>query len=184
MRRWTIAYTVIAIGTFGWLAGQFGVLPSLIVAFIFFIPAAFAWRMLSRDRTIKRREIVYLGIVTIVACCGTAFVVAKWYDTGMDRLTMFEREVHHFRNRVASMCEYQNVEVLQTNFKGGRVYLRGHVTNKDAHDRLIQMLQQMVRNADSGYLDEVKYPGKANTNEMGVVTQDGDEQPDAPDRTK
>lgn len=182
MRRWTIAYTVIAIWTFGWLAGRFGILPSLFAAFIFFIPAVFAWRMLILNRPIKRREFVYLGLVTVLACCGTAFVVSKWYETGMDRLAMFDREFHQFRNRVASMPEYQNVEISYTHRKGGRVYLHGHVANKDAHDRLIRMIDGMVRNNDSGYYDGVEFPGKSNTTDVEIATQIGDEQADARER--
>ena len=47
MRHWTIAYTIIAIWTFGWLAGRFGLGPSLFAAVIIFAPALFAWRMLA-----------------------------------------------------------------------------------------------------------------------------------------
>lgn len=59
------------------------------------------------------------------------------------------------------MPEYKNVEVSFTHRKGGRVYLTGHVANKDTHDRLLQAYSSMVRNNDSGYYDGVEYPGKA-----------------------
>lgn len=165
MRRWTIAYCVIAIWTFGWLVGRFGILPSVFAALIFFIPAAFAWRMVTSNRTIRRREYGYLGLVTVLALSATVFVVAKWQDTGMDRRAMFDRDYHEFRDRVNSMPEYKNVEVSYTHRKGGRVYLHGHVASKDSHDRLLQTYEWMVRNNQSGCYDGVEYPGKPAENE-------------------
>ncbi len=41
VRHLTIAYTLLAIWTFGWLAGRFGLTPSLFAAVIFFAPALF-----------------------------------------------------------------------------------------------------------------------------------------------
>lgn len=161
MRHWTFAYTTIAIWTCGWLAGRFGLFPSLFAAVIILAPALFAWRMLASNKVAKRREYIYLAMVTLLAIFGTGFVVAQWYETGMDRLAMFDREMHQFTNRVASMPEYKNVEVSFTHRKGGRVYLKGHVANKDSHDRLLQNYGWMVRNNDSGYYDGVEYPGKA-----------------------
>lgn len=176
MHRWTIAYTVIAIWTFGWLAGRFGILPSLFAAIIFFIPAVFAWRMFTCSRTIKRHEYGYLGLVTVLALCATAFIVSKWYESGMDRLAMFDREYQQFRNRVASMREYKNVEVSYTHRKGGRVYLDGYVANKGNHDRLLEMIEWMVRNNDSGYYDGVDYPGKSDATEANRATSNRGEQ--------
>jgi len=75
MLRWTIAYTSIAIWVFGWLAGRYGILPSFLAALIFFTPAVFAWRILASERTVKRREYAYLGLVTALAVVATTFVV-------------------------------------------------------------------------------------------------------------
>lgn len=175
MRRWSIAYSVIAIWTFGWLAGRFGLLLSLFAALIFFIPAVFAWRMLASNRAIKRREYAYLSFVTVLALGATAFVVTKWHDTGMDRLAMFDREYHEFHSRVNSMSEFKNVEVAYTHRKGRRVYLHGHVANKDSYDRLLQMIKWMIRNNDSGYYDGVEYPGKSNETGAESAASNGDE---------
>ncbi|MDP1559818.1 MAG: hypothetical protein Q8M16_00290 [Pirellulaceae bacterium] len=161
MRHWTIAYALIATWTFGWLAGRFGMLPSLFAAVVIFAPVFFAWRMAAPNKVTKRREYVYLALVTSMAICGTGFVVAKWHETGMDRSAMFDREFYKFKNRVASMPEYENVEVSFTHRKGGRVYLHGHVTNKESHDRLLQTYEWMVRNNESGCYDGVDYPGKS-----------------------
>jgi len=100
MRHWTIAYLAIAIWTFGWLAARFGLLPSLFAAIILFSPVLFAWRMLISKRETKRREYFYLGVVALLAVCGTSFVVSKWVETGMDRSAMFDREFHQFKNRI------------------------------------------------------------------------------------
>ena len=178
MRRWTIAYVVLAAWTFGWLAGRFGLLPSCFFAIIFFIPAVFAWRMSAANRTIKRREYAYLGLVAALAISATLFLVARWIDTGMDRSAMFEREYHQFRNRINSMLEYKNVEISYTHRKGGRVYLHGHVANKDSHDRLVRMIEQMVRNNDSGYYNGVDYPGRSVEDGDESVASNGDEQTD------
>jgi hypothetical protein len=151
---------MMAIWTFGWLAGRFGLIPSFFAAILFFAPALFAWRMVASNKEAKRREFVYLGLVTLIAVCATGFVVTKWYETGMDRSAMFDREFYKFRNRVASLPEYRNVDVSFTHRKGGRVYLHGHVANKDAHDRLIQTFEWMVRNNESGCYDGVQYPGR------------------------
>jgi hypothetical protein len=160
MRNWTIAYTLIATWTSGWLAGRFGLFPSLFAAIVILAPAFFAWRMLAPNKVTKRREYVYLALVTSLAISGTGFVVAKWYETGMERSAMFDREIYRFKNRVASIPEYKNVEVSFTHRKGGRVYLQGYVTSKDSHDRLLQTYEWMVRNNESGCHDGVEYPGK------------------------
>jgi hypothetical protein len=181
MRRWAIAYSVIAIWVFGWLAGRFGLLPSLFAAVVFFIPGVFAWRMVASKRTIKRREYVYLGVATVLALVATTFVIAKWHGAGMDRLAIFDREYHQFRNRVESMPEYKNVEVSYTHRKGGRVYLHGHVANKGSHERLIQLIEWMVRNNDSGYFDGVNYPGKSTEADAKSTQPKADEQSVAPE---
>jgi hypothetical protein len=91
MRHWTNAYSAIAIWTFGWLAARFGLLPSLFAAMISFSPILIAWRMRISKREINRREYFYLGVVALLAVCGTSFVVSKWVETGMDRSALFER---------------------------------------------------------------------------------------------
>lgn len=160
MRSWTIAYTVVSIWTFGWLASRFGLAYSIFAAAIIFIPAAFAWRMLASNIAIKHREYLYLGLVTLASVYATAFIVSSWFDAGLDRLRIFESEYQSFRDRVNSLPEYKQVEVSYTHRKGGRVYLHGHVINKDSHDRLIDLIESIVRNSDSGYYDGVDYPGK------------------------
>lgn len=160
MQHWTIAYTTIAIWTGGWLAGRFGLLPSLFASVIILAPALFAWRMLTSNKVGKRREYIYLGVVTLMAISGTGYIVVNWYENGMDRSAMFDREIHQFKNRVASIPEYKNVEVSFTHRKGGRVYLKGHVESKDSHDRLLETYDRMVRNNASGCYDGVEYPGK------------------------
>ena len=181
MRGWIIAYSVIAIWTFGWLSGRFGLLPSFFPALMLFIPAVFAWRMLASRRTIKRREYAYLGLVTMLALSGTPFVIAKWYDTGVDRLAVFDRQYHQFRNRVKSMPEYENVEVSYEHGKGGSVfcvYLDGSVANKGSHDRLLQMIGRMVRNNDCWYYDRLEYPGESTATDVELAAPDGGEQAD------
>jgi hypothetical protein len=166
MRHWTNAYSAIAIWTFGWLAARFGLLPSLFAAMILFSPILIAWRMRISKREINRREYFYLGVVALLAVCGTSFVVSKWVETGMDRSALFEREFHQFKNSVSSMPEYTHVEVSFTLRKGGRVYLHGHVPNKSAHDRLLHTYERMVRNNLSGCYDGVEYPGKSTEKEV------------------
>ncbi len=160
MRYWTFTYTAASIWTFGWLAARFGLAYSFFAAAIIFIPAAFAWRMLDSNIAIKHREYLYLGLITLASVSASAFIVSKWFDAGLDRLIIFENEYQSFRDRVNSLPEYRQVEVSYTRRKGGRVYLRGHVINKDSHDRLIDLLETIVRNSDSGYYDGVVYPGK------------------------
>lgn len=164
MRNVTITYSVIAIWAFGWLAGRFGFIPSLFVSVIILSPACFAWRMVSREQTIKRREFGYLGVITMLAIAASIFVVINWYETGMDRLAIFDREYHAFQRHVSGMPEYKNVEISYTHRKGGRVYLHGSVASRLSYDRLIQTIDWMIRNNDSGYYDGVEYPGKTNEN--------------------
>ena len=165
MRKWTIIYSVVAIWTFGWLAGVFGVGPSLFAFIILFAPAFFAWRMLKSERVVKRREYWYLGIVSLAAVIGTIFIVGKWYESGVGRLAMFNREYHAFRRQVSSMPEYKNVKISYIGCKGVGVGLNGHVANQDVHDRLLQIYESMVRNADFGCWDDVDYPGKPSDQE-------------------
>ena len=68
--------------------------------------------------------------------------------------------------------------VLMQVMAPGRHYLHGHVANKDAHDRLLQMIEWMVRNNDSGYYDGVEYPGKSNETGAESAASNGDEQMD------
>jgi len=175
MRRVTFVYSIAAIWTFGWLTGTFGLLPSLFASAIVFAPVASAWRMLVSKRAIKRREYGYLATVSLLAITATGFIVVKWYDTGMDRLAVFDREYDAFHKRISSMPEYKNVEISYTHRKGGRVYLHGDVANKDSHDRLLQTYERMVRNNDSGYYDGVDYPGKPTGHENETASLNGDE---------
>jgi len=181
MRGWIIAYSVIAIWTFGWLSGRFGLLPSFFPALMLFIPAVFAWRMLTSRRAIKRREYTYLALVAMWALSITVYLVARWYDTGVDRLAMFDRQYHQFRNRVKSMPEYENVEVSSTHGKGGsvfRVYLDGRVANRGSHDRLLQMIGLMIRKSDIWWYDRLEYPGESTATEAEFAVPDGGEQTD------
>jgi hypothetical protein len=165
MRRITTAYAVLSIWFFGWLTATFGILPALLAAIIFASPAVFSWRMTTRNRPTRRREYLYLGILTALAAVSTSFIVVKWFETGMDRLTIFDREYRAFRSHIASMPEYKDVEVSYTNRKGGRLYLHGTVGTKDSHDQLIQLVSRMVRNNESGYYDGVEYPGRIDSDE-------------------
>lgn len=160
MRIFALVYSAVAIWAFGWLTGTFGIWPSLFVAIILLTPAFFAWRMARPGRETKRREYGYLGVVTVLAIGASVFIVNTWYDAGMDRLAMFDREYHSFRRHVSSLPEYEDVEISYTHRKGGRVYLHGEVSNKKSYERLIQKIEWMVRNNDSGYYDGVEYPGK------------------------
>lgn len=160
MRRITIAYAAVSMWVFGWLTGTFGFLHALLAAAIFTSPVFFSWRMITSNRPVKRREYGYLTVVTMLALSCTTFLVVGWYATGMDRLAMFGREYRAFQRRVSTMPEYKNVEVSHTLRKGGRVCLHGSVVAKTSHDRLIQMIDRMIRNDECGYYDGVDYPGK------------------------
>ena len=176
MRRFAIAYTAFATWAFGWMVGRFLLLPSLLAAIILFSPALFAWRMLASSRSPKRREYVYLSVVTLLAVCGTTFVALQWLDKGMDRAAMFDREFHQFKSHIAGMPEYKNVNVSFTHRKGGRVYLNGQVSTKDAHDRLLRLYARMVRNNESGCYDGIAVHGKA----TGQTALPADQQEDEP----
>lgn len=165
MRKFAIVYSAIAIWTFGWLVGSFGLWASLFASIVVFAPAVFARRMTASSCEIKLREYGYLTVVTVLAIVASVFVVNKWYETGMDRLAFFDREYHSFRRHVLAIPEYRNVEISYTHRKGGRVYLHGNVADKDSHERLIQTIEWMLQNNDSGYYDGVEYPGKSDEDE-------------------
>jgi hypothetical protein len=59
--------------------------------------------------------------------------------------------------------------------------LHGHVTNKDSHDRLLQMIERMVRNSDSRYYGGADYPGKQAVSATAAPSANGDEQSHAPE---
>lgn len=160
MRRLIIANVIAAIWIFGWLTGTFGFLPALLAAVIFSSPSFFAWRMTNSKRAVKRREYCYLAVLAALAWVSTAFIVVRWYDTGLDRLVIFEREYQAFRRQIANLPEFGNVEISYTLRKGGRVYLHGAVATKDSHDRLVQMIDRMIRHNKSGYYDGVEFPNK------------------------
>ena len=165
MRQATIAYTAFAIWVFGWLAGIFGLLPSLFASVILGLPAFFACRLVKSGKAIKRREYVYLAAMTTVSAAAAAFLVTSWYGAGVDRLVIFEREYQSFRREVAAIPELRNVEVSYTQRKGVRVYLHGSVASEYSHRRLIKMIEEMIRYDDGGYYDGVRYPGKKSSSE-------------------
>ena len=160
MRRITIVYAIISIWFGGWLTATFGILPAILAAIIFMSPVFFSWRILRQNRPTKRREYVYLTILTTLAVASTSFLIITWFESGMDKLVIFDREYNAFCQHIATMHEFKSVEISYTDRKGGRVYLHGTVGSKDSHDRLIEMIDRMIRNNGSGYFDG--YPILAN----------------------
>jgi hypothetical protein len=178
MRRVTIAYTIIATWLFGWLTGTFGFLPALLAALIFVSPGFFAWRMTRSRQPVKRREYVYLAVVTTLALFGTAFIIVSWYAYGLDKLAMLDREIRAFRRGIATMPEFSKVEVSYTLVKGGRVSLDGWVGAKKWHDQLVEMATRMFRNNEGGIFDRVTYPREpvADTSQQELPRNAHDEQ--------
>jgi hypothetical protein len=172
MRRIKTVYAAVSIWFFGWFTATFGFLPALFITTIFASPCFFLWRMTTPNRAIKRREYFYLAILTTLAVAGSLFIVMKWFETGMDRLAFFDREYDAFCHQIATMPEYRNVEISYTNRKGGRVYLHGSVGTKYAHDQLIQIIDNMIRNNDSGYYDGIAYPGKPSSDDQFPVVSE------------
>jgi hypothetical protein len=138
------------------------------VTAILAVPALIAWPMLVHGRTTKSREYA-LCTATLLALGTTSTLISSWIENGVDYRAMFDREYRQFLDYVAATSEYKNVKVSLTYRKGGRVYLHGHVPNKDSHDRLIRKCERMVRINDSGYYDGVDYPGKPSTSEVTPV---------------
>jgi hypothetical protein len=160
MRRLTIAYFICVIWLFGWLAGSFGLLPSLFASVITVFPAVVAWRMITSSPTIKRREYGYLGAVTLLALTTTSLLIGKWYDYELDGRPIFERKCSELQRRLAAWPEFRNVQVSNAFRYGGRLYLDGYVATKDAHDKLIGTYEWTFRNIGSELIDNVAYSGK------------------------
>jgi hypothetical protein len=158
MRRVALTYAAAAIWLFGWMTGTFDLFLSVVTSLVSAAPIFVWWRMSARNQPIKRREYLYLAILTILALVGTAFLVAMLFNTGRDRIAIFDREYYAFCREIRAMPEFKNVETSYTNEKMGRMYLKGNVASKDSHDRLIEMVRYWIRYG--GYSDDVDYPGK------------------------
>jgi hypothetical protein len=182
MRPVRIVYAAVSIWLFGWLTGTFGLALALVAAVILVSPAFYAWRLTTAKRTARRREYGYLAVVTTLAVVVTSFLVVKWFETGMDRLAFFNRECRPFRRHISSMPECKEVKISYTHRKGGLVCLQGTVVTKRSHNRLVQTMEWMIRNGDSGYFDRVDYPGKPTSDGSHPAAEKRaeDEQGDAP----
>jgi hypothetical protein len=159
-RRLAIGYSAAAITFFAWLSHTFGLGPSILAAVIFGSPGFLVWRMASTDQPVKRREYGYLALLTLLALTGTGFLVDQWYGAGLDRLEIFEREYRSFSRHLATLPEYREVKTVFTRRKGGHLYLEGWVPSKESHDRLIRLIESMIRHNQGGYHDALYYPGK------------------------
>ena len=160
MQTFIFCYTIAAIWVFGWMAGTFGLLPSVFVSIILFAPAFVGFRIINGEQNNQIRKIVYLSLVTMFSLAGSATIVHSWFDVGLDRSVILDREYLDFRNSVKSLPEFDDVDISYTNRKGGRVFLSGTVANKASHDRLIEKVERMVYNNHAGYHDGVDFPGK------------------------
>lgn len=157
LRLPVIGYACATCWLFGWATATFDWGSATFLTVIAASPAALAWWMTGGDRSIAPREYVYLAILTVIAVGGTAFVVDRWFETGMDERAQFKREFHKFRAWVEEQPEYTGVEVDIQQAKVGYVHLNGEVATKESHDRLIEMLERIVRNAHGSYADRVNY---------------------------
>jgi hypothetical protein len=119
--------------------------------------------------------------VTAAVACALLFLGARaiLHTRPPARLAMFDREFQHFRKHVASMPECRGVQVSCTRRKGGRVYLHGHVSRKEVHDRLLQAYDRMVHSNDSGCYDGVEYPGKPPEKDVPCADKSGAEPSDS-----
>ena len=77
-----------------------------------------------------------------------------------ERPVLFTCEYEQLRRHIASMPEFRNVRLSFTRRRGGRVYMHGRVSDKEAHDRLMEAYQSLVHSNDAGFYDGVEYPGK------------------------
>lgn len=161
MRKFATVYTAAAIWIFGWTTGVFGLVASSFLSIIILAPVVFSWRMATANCPIRRHEYGFLALTTLLAISSSVFIVVKWYETGMDRVAMFEREFHAFHRHIKTMPEFRNVDVSYTTRKGGRVYLSGRVATRLAHEELLRTIESMIRNNRSGYSDGVEYPDKS-----------------------
>jgi hypothetical protein len=154
-----IAYIISASWLFGWLTATFGLLRALVAGVILGLPSFFAWRMTVSKRPVKRREYGYLGVLTTFALVGTVLLIDILYGSGVDKVTIFERECRAFRRHIAEMPEFMNIDVTYIHNKVSCVRLHGAVATKTSHDQLMQSFLREVRYWDV-YDDDVDYPGK------------------------
>ena len=157
------------------LTRLFGVLIILLSAFLGLISLA---NSLSYSRNAQASAKVGAAAALVLLFLGARAISHKRPPA---RLAMFDREFKHFRKYVASLPEFKDVQVSCTRRKGGRVYLHGHVLNKDVHDRLMQVYDRMVHSNDSGCYDGVCYPAKSSTNLLASAENRSAEPGDAAD---
>lgn len=123
------------------------------------LPIFIACRMLKSGRTLKRRELAYVGIAFILAVSATGNVINHWLNLGWDRDVIRSREFNAFERHVKSTPEFSDVEVSRAPPKIQAVYVRGSVANKRSYERLIHAAESTLRYGR--YFDKgVEFPGK------------------------
>ncbi len=153
----------------------FGVLIILLSAFLGLISLA---NGLSYSRDAQTSAKVTTAAALVLLFLGARAILHK---RPPPRLAMFDHEFKHFRKHVTSLPEFKDVQVFCTRRKGGRVYLHGHVLNKDIHDRLMQAYDRMLHSNESGCYDGVGYPEKPPETILASAENCSAEQSDAAD---
>ena len=153
-----LIYAIVLAWVFGWLTAYFGFIRALIYAFVLLMPLYVAKRIVYQEYRSTRMQLCSLALVALLSAGATAYAVAQSFENGLDKLLLLDREYQKFQDNVMTMPEFRNVTATYTHRKGGRVYLTGSVLTKHYHDRLIQSVDHYIRNAQSGYHDDVEYP--------------------------
>ena len=156
-------YAGASLWALGWLTAVFGPLHAFLATLIVAFPLLFMVRMARSDRPAKRREYVYLAVLTVLALVGARFLICVWYDHGVNRPVALERNLRSLRRYLANKPEYEHVTVCHKmgGLKGMdlHVVLGGSVRTRDVHDELMKTVNRGMRYADS-VEDEVTYWGR------------------------
>lgn len=160
--RTILFYAGALLWVFGWLTAVFGLWHAFLAVILVAFPLFVAVRMAKSDQSVRRREYVYLGVLTILALVGTGFLVLVWYDYGLHRPVAFQRDMWFLRRYLATKPEYEHVDVsYDTGFKGLglHVVLSGSVRTRKVHDELVEAVNRSFRYNDS-IRDGVMYWGR------------------------
>ena len=158
MRTLTILYSVATVILLCWIGHGYGFVRGLLTAGFFGLPAYVAWKMTSSKRPTAWREYLYFVLVTMVAVGGTKFLVDKWDGADVRQKVTFDRQYRAFQYHVRNMPEFKDVDLSHTYGFQGHVTLQGTVATKDSHDRLVEILERMVK--CSRNVDKLQYPGE------------------------
>jgi hypothetical protein len=132
-----IAYLAVWAGAVVFAYHVFGSGLVIGLSLILVLPFAVAARVCFQRQSIRKRDFVFLSIVTALAIGGSIYVVGYWYDKDMDRVHAADVRFELFTRLAREYPEFHKVEFSRgTTITKDRYQIRGTVASEADLDRL------------------------------------------------